>query len=291
MTQDDTQDSAAAYPRMGSRTLTYLGLPRDGWRDAYHVLLTMPLWAFFAVMAAGFLTVNSIFAGLYLLDPGGVTSARPGNFQDAFFFSVQTLGTLGYGVMWPRSLYANGVVTAETFVGLFNLAIATGLLFARISRPTARIMFSNKAVVTVHDGALTLMFRAANRRRNLVVEAEVSVTLLHDVTTAEGSLLRRFDELAVLRSRSPLFFMTWQVMHRIDEASPLFGETAQSLTAKHAEIVVVMKGLDETFVSTIHARTSYRPDEIAWGRRMADIFSTDDQGRRTIDFRLFHDVV
>jgi inward rectifier potassium channel len=291
MSEDDTQQAGATYPRMGSGTLAYLGLPRDGWRDAYHVLLTMPLAAFFAVMAAGFLTVNGVFAGLYLLDPGGVSTARPGNFLDAFFFSVQTLGTLGYGVMSPRSLYSNCVVTAETFVGLFNLAIATGLLFARISRPTARIMFSDKAVVTAMDGAPTLVFRAANRRRNLVVEADVSVTLLHDITTAEGTMLRRFDELALLRSRSPLFFMTWQVMHRIDQTSPLFGETAQSLIAKHAEIVVVMKGLDETFVSTIHARTSYTPDEIVWGRRLADIFITDEKGRRAIDFRLFHDIV
>ena len=140
---------------------------------------------------------------------------------------MQTLGTLGYGVMAPKSLYANAVVAVETFVGLFKLAIATGLLFARVSRPTARIMFSDKAVVTPLDGVPTLMFRAANRRRNLVVEAEVSVTLLHDVVTAEGNLLRRFDELTVLRSRSPLFFMTWQVMHKIDEASPLYGEDAR----------------------------------------------------------------
>ena len=291
MSQDDVQQSGVTYPRMGSGTLPYLGLPRDGWRDAYHVLLTMPLAAFFAVMATGFLSVNAVFAGLYLLDPAGIATARPGNFMDAFFFSVQTLGTLGYGVMAPRSLYANCVVTAESFVGLFNLAIATGLLFARISRPTARIMFSEKAVVATHEGEPTLMFRAANRRRNLVVEAEVSVTLLHDIRTAEGTLLRRFDELAMLRSRSPLFFMTWQVMHKIDEASPLFGETAQSLMAKRAEIVVVMKGLDETFVSTIHARTSYTPDEIVWGRRLADIFVVDAQGRRAIDFRLFHDIV
>ena len=290
MAQDDIEESAVTYPRMGSGTLTYLGLPRDGWRDAYHVLLTMPLAAFLGVMAAGFLAVNGVFAVLYLLDPGGVAGARPGNVLDAFFFSVQTLGTLGYGVMSPRSLYCNLVATSETFVGLFNLAIATGLLFARISRPTARIMFSEKAVVTDLDGAPTLMFRAANRRRNLVVEAEVSVTLLHDTVTAEGTLLRRFDELAVLRSRSPLFFMTWQVMHRIDETSPLFGETRQSLLAKRAEILVGMKGLDETFVATIHARTSYTPDEMVWGRRLVDIFTVDADGRRAIDFGLFHDV-
>lgn len=281
----------AIYPRMGSSRLPYVGLPRDGWRDAYHILLTLPTAAFLAVIGVAFLVLNTIFATLYLLDPGGVANARPGNFADAFFFSVQTVGTLGYGVMSPRTLYTNLVATGETFVGLLNLGLATGLLFARISRPTARIMFSNRAVIAPMNGVPTLMLRAANRRRNLVVEAEVSVTLIHDVVSAEGAVLRRFDELSVARSRSPLFFMTWQVMHAIDEQSPLRGETSESLTAKQAEILVVMKGLDETFVSTIHARTSYMPNEIIWGGRLADIFTTDDAGRRMIDFRRFHDVV
>jgi inward rectifier potassium channel len=200
------------------------------------------------------------------------------------------MGTLGYGVMSPRSLYCNLVATAETFVGLFNLAIATGLMFARFSRPTARIMFSNVAVVTPLNGVPALMLRAANRRPNLVIEAEVSVSLVQDVTTAEGDVMRRWHELPVVRSRTPLFSLTWQVMHLIDEKSPLHGETAASLADKRAEIVVVMKGLDETFVSMIHARTSYLPDEIVWGRRLADIFSTDETGGRVIDFSNFHQV-
>ena len=151
-------------------------------------------------------------------------------------------------------------------------------------------MFSDKAVVTPFEGEPTLIFRAANRRRNLVVEAEVSVNLLRDVTTLEGAAMRRFDEIKVVRARSPLFFLTWTVMHRIDESSPLWGETQASLLAKHAEIVVVMKGIDETFVSTIHARTSYIPEEIVWDRRFADIFLADAAGRRFIDFTRFHQI-
>jgi inward rectifier potassium channel len=273
----------SSFPRIGTRGLPAKGLPNDRWRDAYHYLLTMPMWAFFSLMALAFVAINALFAALYLLDRGGLSGARPGSFPDAFFFSVQTLGTLGYGVMAPRSLYTNVVVTAEVFLGLFNLAVATGLLFARISRPTARIMFSDKAVVTPFEGEPTLIFRAANRRRNLVVEAEVSVNLLRDVTTLEGAAMRRFDEIKVVRARSPLFFLTWTVMHRIDESSPLWGETQASLLAKHAEIVVVMKGIDETFVSTIHARTSYIPEEIVWDRRFADIFLADAAGRRFIE--------
>jgi inward rectifier potassium channel len=283
-------NASSSYPRLGARSIPARGLPTDRWRDSYHYLLTMPSWAFFAVMALAFLAINALFAALYLLDPAGLSGARQGSFTDAFFFSVQTLGTLGYGVMAPRSLYENIVVTAEVFLGLFNLAVATGLMFARISRPTARIMFSDKAVVTPFEGESTLIFRAANRRRNLVVEAEVNVSLLRDLTTIEGVSMRRFDELKMVRARTPLFFLTWTVMHRIDDSSPLWGETRESLLEKHAEIVVVMKGIDETFVTTIHARTSYAPEEIVWGRRLADIFVTDSSGARFIDFTRFHQV-
>jgi inward rectifier potassium channel len=283
-------DQAPAYARIGSGGLPAKGLPKDGWRDTYHLLLTMPFWAFFTVMAIAFLVINALFAVMYLLDPRGLAGAKPGSFADAFFFSVQTLGTLGYGVMAPRSVYENVVVTAEVFLGLFNLAVATGLLFARISRPTARIMFSDKAVVTSFEGAPTLIFRAANRRRNLVVEAEVSVNLLRDLITSEGVAMRRFDELKMVRARTPIFSLTWTAMHRIDPSSPLWGETQRSLLEKHAEIVVVMKGIDENFASTIHARTSYTPDEIVWNRRLADIFVTDSAGRRCIDFTRFHQI-
>jgi inward rectifier potassium channel len=273
-----------------SRRRIWRAWPREGWRDAYHVLLTIPLAAFFAVMAGAFLAINGLFASLYMLDPGGIEGARPGKFADVFFFSVQTLGSLGYGVMAPRTLYTNAVATAETFVGLFNLAIATGLLFARISRPTARIVFSDKAVICDFDGVPTLMFRAANRRGNRIVEAEVSVSLLRDTVTREGDTMRRFEELALVRRRTPLFGLSWTVMHAIDAQSPLYGQTRQSLMERNAEIVVVMNGLDETFVSTIHARTSYTPDEIHWGRRLADIFTVDPTAGWLIDFKRFHEL-
>jgi inward rectifier potassium channel len=275
---------------MGASEIAFVGLEHDGWRDAYHRLLTMPGWAFLAVVTAGYLIVNALFAGLYMLDPGGVANARRGDFLDHFFFSVQTLGTLGYGVMAPTSRYANFLVTGETFIGLLNLGVATGLLFARVSRPTARIMFSSQAVVSPLNGVPTLMLRAANRRMNLVLEAQVSLTLAHDVVTDEGQTLRRFDELTPVRARSPLFYLTWQIMHRIDASSPLHGETRESLEARNAEVLVVIRGLDETFVSTIHARASYLPHEIAWGRRLADIFAVAADGRRAIDFRRFHDL-
>jgi len=188
-------------------------------------------------------------------------------------------------------LAAHLAVTLESFVGLFNLAIATGLLFARISRPTARVMFSERAVVTQHNGQQMLIFRAANQRRNRIVEAEVSVTLLHELFTQEGAPIRQFDTLATVRSRTPVFMLSWQIMHPIDELSPLLGETPESLTASGAQIIVVLKGLDETFAQTIHARGSYTPDRIVWGGKLVDIFTHDEEGRPVIDYTHFHDIV
>ncbi|MGH6987202.1 MAG: ion channel [Caulobacteraceae bacterium] len=277
--------------RFGARDARYVGLKRRAFADAYHVLLTMPLAVFFGLAAAAFVAFNALFAGLYLIDPGGVAQMRPGSFTDGFFFSVQTVTTLGYGVMAPKSLYADILSTAEVAVGISAIAAAASILFARISRPTARIMFSDKAVVTPFEGVPTLMFRAANRRRNLVLEAEVSVTLIRDAASAEGHVLRRFDPLRVVRSRSPLFFLTWQVMHPIDAQSPLLGLSRADLEAMDAEILVVMTGTDETFASLIHARTSYRSDEIVWNARLADIFAQDEEGGRLIDFNHFHEVV
>jgi inward rectifier potassium channel len=280
------------YPRMGGAAMPpaiYLGHGKDGWKDAYHFLLTMPLGVFFGVMGAGYLAVNTVFALIYLV-VGGVSGVRHGDFLDAFFFSAETLSTVGFGQMAPQTLAAHLAVTLESFVGLFNLAIATGLLFARISRPTARVMFSDRAVVTSYQGKPTLMFRAANRRRNRIVEAEITVNLARDGVTQEGSRMRGFENLATVRSRSPVFILTWQIMHQIDETSPLFGETTQSLLEQRAEIVVILKGLDETFAQTIHARASYTPEEIVWGGRLVDIFSRNDDGRPVIDYTRFHDI-
>ena len=275
---------------LGDRTeVRYIGGTRDGWRDAYHYLLTIPLAAFLGVMAAAFIVINSLFAALYLA-VGGVHGVAPGDFPDAFFFSVETMSTVGYGVMAPVSLGAHLVVTVECFVGLFNLAITTGLLFARFSRPTARVLFSQLAVVTNYEGEPTLILRAANQRRNRVVEAEVSLTLLHDVTTREGGEIRRFETLVPIRARSPVFILSWSIMHRIDELSPLLGETAESLKARNASIIVVVKGLDETFAQTIHARAVYTPDRIVWGAQFKDILERDDEGQPVINYNHFHDI-
>jgi inward rectifier potassium channel len=259
--------------------------------DFYHRLLTIPPWMLFLVLAAAYVAFNLAFAGLYLLQSGSIANAGSRSFTDAFFFSVQTMATIGYGDMHPATLYANLLVTVEVLLGMTGLAVTSGLVFARFSRPTARVMFSDVAVIVGHDGVASLMFRAANRRRNQILEAQVTVMLLRDEISGEGIEMRRFHDMAVARPRTPMFTLTWMVIHPIDEASPLFGESRESLLRSHAQIIVSIIGIDETFSQTIHARHTYDAAAIRWNHRFADILARAEDGHRQIDYRRFHDTV
>lgn len=259
--------------------------------DVYHSVLTCTWVQFFASIAVLYVVFNLAFAGLYLLDGHAIANARPGSFADAFFFSVQTMATIGYGQLYPQTLYGNLVVTLEVLLGMCSLALATGLIFARFSRPTARVMFSAVAIITPYDGVPTLMFRAANQRRNQILEAQVNVAVLRDQRTREGRQMRRFHDLALSRAHTPMFGLTWTVMHPIAEGSPLHGATPESLAAENAEIVVTLSGIDGTFAQTIYARHSYVADEVLWNRRFADILGQLEDGTRVIDYRRFHEVI
>ncbi len=273
-------------------TLPVVRLNREKqWRDVYHRLLTFSWPWFFGVMALWYVGVNVVFALLYMLDPNGIAEARPDRFEDHFFFSVQTMATIGYGVMHPQTLYANLIMTVETLAGLIFFAVLTGLIFARFSRPTARIMFSDVAVVTPHNGVPTLMFRCANQRLNQILEATIGVTILRDEVSTEGRTLRRFHDLKLLRQRTPVFALTWTVMHPIDAESPLHGLTAADMAGDDAlEIVVVLTGVDETFAQPIQARHSYLAEEILWDHHFVDIVVELEDGRSAIDYSRFHDI-
>ena len=268
-----------------------VGSARLNRRDVYHLMLTMPWSWFFGVQAAAYLFFNAVFALFYLASPGSVANARPGSFGDAFFFSVQTMATIGYGVMAPQTLYANVLVTAEALLGMASFAVAAGLIFARFSQPTARILFSRVAVVTPFNGVPTLMFRCANERRNQIFEAQVHVDFARQETSAEGWALRRSVELALARNRNPQFSLSWTVMHPIDAQSPLYGIDPDLLASQEAAIVVTLTGIDETLSQTVFARTSYRADEILWGQKFADILSVTEAGETLVDYRRFHDTV
>ncbi len=276
-------------PRSAAEQIERRGLSTPWRTDLYHRALMLP-WARFLALGSGFyLTVNVFFAGLYLLQPGSIAGARPGSFADAFFFSVQTIATIGYGQMSPGTLYANVLVTIETMVGLIFLALTTGIVFARISRPTARVMFARRAVITAYDGVQTLHIRLGNERRSQILEADVAVSLIQSITTREGTMMRRFFDLPLARSHTPIFALTFTILHTIDSSSPLYGMTAQQLEAGEAELLITVTGLEELTSQTVHARYSYAPTEILWDQRFTDIFATSEQGRRVIDYGRFHD--
>ena len=280
---------APLVQRERSDQVAAIGLRTPWLRDLYHNLLILPWPIFLVVLAFVYLGLNIFFALLYLLDGDAIANARPGAFADAFFFSVETLSTIGYGQMSPATLYGHIVMTGEALVGLMLIAVAAGLMFARFSRPTARVLFSKVAVIAPHDGVPTLTLRLANVRRNQILEAQVSVTLVRDERTAEGEWMRRFYDLRLARHRSPIFAMTFTVMHEIDPTSPLSKATPSSLAAESAEIVVTVLGIDEVTVQPVYARASYLAHEVLWNRRFVDVFTETEAGRLAIDYRLFHD--
>ena len=273
-----------------AREIEVRNRPRDGVIDLYYRLMTLHWWQF-ALGAIGlYAAINLLFGLLYWLDPHGLIGARPGSFADSFNFSVETLGTIGYGAISPRGAWANALVAVEAFLNIAVTALGTGLIFARVSRPTARVMFAKHALITTLDGRRVLMFRAANQRDNQILEADVSVSLARSRITAEGIALRQLIDLPLQRQRQPLFALSWTVVHPIDEASPLNGATPASLRADKAEIIVVMGGTDSTVVSRVHARHSYTPDEIEWDRYYEDVIFPEESGRWVIDYDRFHRV-
>lgn len=280
--------SLARLPR-GQRIAVVKGQDSGRFLDFYHNILTVSWPWFFFQLAAAFIVINLAFAILYVIDRGGIVNARPGSFADAFFFSVQTLGTLGYGVMAPRTLYANLLVTVESFSGILTIALFTGIIFARFSRPFARVLFSNVAVVAPFDGVPALMFRVANQRGEAIMDASVTVTLARQYTTLEGITMRRAEELKLLRSSNSLFALSWTVMHAIGQDSPLYGLTPEDMEAQDMEIVVTLNGLDEILADRIYARHAYWADEIAWNRRFVDVISLTPDGSRLVDLTRFHD--
>jgi inward rectifier potassium channel len=266
-----------------------IGLSDGRWRDAYHTLLTLTWPRFFGLLIGLFLAVNGLFALAYASLGPAIESARPGSLVDAFFFSVQTLATIGYGKMAPVTLGANLLVSLEALVGMIGLAVTTGLVYARFSRPTARVLFSKVAVIRPWDGVPSLLFRLANARGNQIAEARLKVVFLRQETTAEGERIRKVYDLPLLRSESAVFALTWTVVHPITPQSPLHGATAESLAAEGADLMVSLTGIDEGLAQTVHARHYYDARDLRWNAKLVDILRVDPDGTRTIDYRRFHE--
>ena len=255
-----------------------VGARQTPFSDVYHHILRAPWWLDLLALSGLFLLLNLVFAFAYLA-VGGVEGAQPGSLADHFFFSVQTMGTIGYGVMHPLSLGAEALVTAEVVVGVSLVALASGMLFAKFSVPRARMQFAEWATISPFDGVPTLMFRLGNERASQIIEATVRVVMVRTERTAEGV------------THSPAISRSWNLLHRIDDSSPLHGATPETFARDQVELMVTVVGIDETSAQSLHARHTYLDEQVRWGARHADMVSELPDGSLQLDMREFHRVV
>jgi len=267
-----------------------VGARQTPFSDVYHHVLRAPWWLDLLALSGLFLLLNLVFAFAYLA-VGGVEGAQPGSLADHFFFSVQTMGTIGYGVMHPLSLGAETLVTAEVVVGVSLVALASGMLFAKFSVPRARMQFAEWATISPFDGVPTLMFRLGNERASQIIEATVRVVMVRTERTAEGVTYYRLRDLKLERDHSPAISRSWNLLHRIDDSSPLHGATPETFARDQVELMVTVVGIDETSAQSLHARHTYLDEQVRWGARHADMVSELPDGSLQLDMREFHRVV
>ncbi len=276
--------------KIGGREFVTQGISPAVYQDLYHHFMTVSWPRLFGTIALLFLGFDFLFGCLYRLVPGCIANLNPPGFAGAFFFSVETLATVGYGDMHPQSLYGHTVAMVEMFVGLMMLALVTGLMFARFSRPRARFLFARHAVVRPVDGQRTLMLRAANARQNVVQEASAQLRMMRDEVTLEGLRLRRITDLALVRSSQPAFSIGWTIMHVIDESSPLAHETEESLGQSQASLILSVSGTDETTGHMLIGQEEYPSGAILWNKAFRDVLTVTSDGAVHIDYTKFHEV-
>jgi inward rectifier potassium channel len=266
----------------GARTATLA-------KDAYHLLRTATWTRIFLLFGAVFLVVNLVFAVILYLGHADVLNAH--GFADDYWFSVQTLATIGYGYLAPNDTLANAVVTVESFFGIALTAMVTGVFFARFATPFAAVIFSKRAIIGEHDGKRTLMFRMANARSTAIVEATCHVYVSRDEVLANGERMRRIYDLPLRRATSPIFSLSWLATHTIDAASPIADLTHDTLAASNINLIVTFQGIDDRLAATVHTRYAYNVDDIVFDRRFADLFHIDPTtGGRYLDFERFDDL-
>ena len=288
-----------AFKRKGGRHLIGIsgreietrGLAHGFWTDLYHRSMTVHWPVFFGTAAAIFVALNSVFAFLYWLGHEPIANVAGHEPLELFYFSVETLATVGYGDMHPQTHYGHFIATVEIFTGMSFLAVMTGLIFARFSRPRARFIFANHPVVTVHQGQPTLMIRIANERNNTISQATARLWLIRMETTAEGTDFRRYYELSLDRSEHPMFMLSWSIFHTIDETSPLYRMTPADLAAADAALTLNVSGVDDNSAQYLYARKLYNHQDIRWKHRYRDITNFSEQGMLVIDSSVFHEIV
>jgi len=270
--------------RSGQFEFVKINAQKFDWRDTYHFILTLT-WPGFAGLVFGiYLLINVVFAALYMLDAHAVAEMPPGSFLHAFFFSVETLATVGYGHMYPDSVYGHIISMVEIMVGMFGLAVITGVIFVRFSRPTARIQFSKVAVIAPFEGVPNLMIRVANLRHHAMVEPDFRMILLRSIITAEGEDVRRFRSLKLDFDHLIAFPAVLTVRHRIDDESPLFGMTPEDFQQQDIRIVASIVGVETVIVAPVQGFTDYNYDQIEWNRRFVEIYGQNEEGEWTVDY-------
>ncbi len=276
--------------RIGESVLTKRGAARFEWRDPYHLAVGVGWWPFIGGVLAIDLALNLLFGLLYSLRPGSILNLPPGSYLDAVFFSVETLATVGYGVMAPQTLYGHLVATIEIVVGMGFTAITTGLLFVRIARPRPRLLFARQAVVTMHNGQRALMLRVGNGRVANLTSASARLTALLQQTTTEGQSFRAAHELRLERAWLPILALTWTLIHRLDDDSPLAGYDAERMLREGTRVFLGIEARDPVLAAVVHDLHTYEAQDIVYGMRFADAVTTDADGHITVDLTRLHDL-
>jgi inward rectifier potassium channel len=272
--------------RVGAFEIGKKGASRYDWRDPYHIAVSLSWPGFLAMFVAMELALNLFFAALYSLQPGAVANARPGAISDLFFFSLETLATVGYGVMAPATLYGHAVSAVEIIVGMAFVAIMTGLTFVRFSRPRGKFMWADKTVITTHNGRRTLMIRLANGRLSLMTDARARISVLIAERSAEGQFFRRIYDLKLARDRLPLFALTWTLMHEIDAASPLARFDLRALAKSDLRMFVSVEAHDRSLAADVSDMKDYGGADILVGKRFVDAVTVDEHGQTIADLAL-----
>jgi inward rectifier potassium channel len=272
--------------RFGDREIIAEGVQQNFWADFSHRCMTASWPSFIAGAAGVFIVLNAVFAFFFWLSPQSVANVPNGAFLDYLYFSIETLSTAGYGDMHPQTDYGHLVATVELFTGIFSMSLMTGLVFARFSRPNARLLFANNPVIATHEGKPTLMIRFANERHNAITSATAKLWILQNEVTKEGRPFRRFKELALIKDESPVFALTWTILHAIDEASPLNGLTSDDIG--EVDIIILLTGYDESSAQTVHVRKFYQGQHIRQGHRYIDTIDQTEDGKTRVNYHLFH---
>jgi inward rectifier potassium channel len=277
--------------RFGRLEVVAEGVRLNFWADISHRCMTASWPGFIGGAALVFLAFNAVFALFYAIGDQPIANVHGSAYLDYLYFSIETLSTAGYGDMHPQTHYGHFIAAVELFTGIFSMSLMTGLIFARFSRPNARLLFAEHPVISNHEGKPTLMLRLANERHNIIGNATAKLWLLKNVVSAEGQSFRRFYELPLVRNEHPALALSWTIYHALDENSPLYRQTPADLDACKASLVAVVSGYDVIAAQTVHARRPYDHSDILFGYNYADILGTLEDGRIRIDYSRFHETV